>query len=121
MRRGVLYRGDARREKDELDMAIADYTEAIRLNPGHALAYCGRGLAYYEHEEADIELAISDFTQAIRLDPRLSQAYRARGDVYRGILDIAYTDEGESDIAIADYTEAIRLDRLGKVVYPLRR
>lgn len=102
-------RGDARREKDELEMAIADYSEAIRLNPGHALAYCGRGLATM-HGEFDVDQEISGFTQAIRLDPRLSQAYRARGDVYWGILDGAYTDEGESDSAIADYTAAIRID-----------
>ena len=35
--------GDAYREKGELDKAIADYTEAIRLEPKDATAYFARG------------------------------------------------------------------------------
>jgi len=39
-------RGVAYGEKGEGDQAIADYTEAIRINPDFALAYYGRGIAY---------------------------------------------------------------------------
>ncbi|MBN2023908.1 MAG: tetratricopeptide repeat protein, partial [Pirellulales bacterium] len=39
-------RGDAYRLKHEYDSAIADFTEAIRLDPKDADAYYFRGLAY---------------------------------------------------------------------------
>ena len=84
----------------EYDKAIADYTEAIRLNPTDALAYITRGNAFWFNDEDD--KAIADYTEAIRLDPKIASFYHSRGMVYY------YKDE--YDEAIADYTEAIRLD-----------
>jgi tetratricopeptide (TPR) repeat protein len=49
--------------------AIADYTEAIRLDPKLAIAYYQRGTAY--HALGDFDRAIADYTEAIRLDPKL--------------------------------------------------
>ena len=82
------------------DKAIADYTEAIRLDPKFAEAYYNRGVAYENKGEYD--KAIADYTEAIRLDPKYAEAYNSRG--------FAYGNKGEHDKAIADYTEAIRLD-----------
>ena len=45
--------------KKEYDKAIADYTEAIRLDPKDAAAYCNRGNAWSDKEEYD--KAIADF------------------------------------------------------------
>ena len=59
--------------KGEHDKAIADYTEAIRLNPKYAEAYYNRGVAYEDKGEHD--KAIADFTEAIRLDPKYAKAY----------------------------------------------
>jgi tetratricopeptide (TPR) repeat protein len=87
-------------QEGESDKAIADYTEAIRLDPKLAMAYCNRGVAYGSKGEYD--KAIADCTEAIRLDPKLDLAYELRG--------LAYGSKGEYDKAIADYTEAIRLD-----------
>src|SRR5436190_23802422 len=39
-------RGNAYREKGDMDRAIADLNEAIRLDPKYAVAYNNRGLAY---------------------------------------------------------------------------
>ena len=39
-------RGSLWRRKDDLEKAIADYTEAIRLDPQCAPVYCSRGFAY---------------------------------------------------------------------------
>ena len=93
-------RGCGYGEKGDYDKAIADYTEAIRLDPKFATAYYGRGVAY--GEKGDYDKAIADYTEAIRLDPKLAEAYCSRG--------IAYANKGDYDKAIADYTEAIRLD-----------
>ena len=52
-----------------MDAALADLTEAIRLNPNDANAYNLRGVVYLE--KRDTERAIADYTEAIRLDPNL--------------------------------------------------
>jgi tetratricopeptide (TPR) repeat protein len=80
--------------------AIADYDQAIRLNPKLAVAYNGRGNARYELR--DKQGAIADLEQAIRLDPKLAMAYNNRGGVRNEL--------GDHRNAIADFDQAIRLD-----------
>ena len=80
--------------------AIADFTEAIRLDGNNAVAYSNRGEAYLQ--KGDVDNAIADFNQAIRLNPRYAWAYNNRG--------VAYGFKDEIDRAIADYTHAIRHD-----------
>ena len=77
-------RGDAYQWKDDYDRAIADYTQAIRLNPDDAYAYYSRGKAY--HWKDDYDRAIADYEQALRIDPghtraknNLENARKARG------------------------------------------
>ena len=101
IRRGYCNRGIAYRHKGEYDKAIADYTEAIRLDPKYAKAYNNRGIAY--RHKGEFDKAIADYTEAIRLDPKFAVAYCGRG--------IAYRRRPSYDKAIADYTEAIRLTR----------
>jgi tetratricopeptide (TPR) repeat protein len=100
-------RGLAYASKGEYDNAIAEYTEAIRIDPQDAEAYHSRGLVY--RKKGENEKAIADYSAAIRLNPENLHSYFARG--------VAYTEKHEYGPAIADYMEAIRLDRLGKVVY----
>ena len=50
-------------EKGYDDKAIADYTEAIRLDPNHVEAYFSRGLVWGAKD--DYDKAIADFTEAI--------------------------------------------------------
>ena len=78
---------------------IADYTEAIRLNPTSAPAYRNRGVTRWVG--GDISGAIADQTEAIRLAPGDDSAYFYRGVSRYGL--------GDFDGAIADYSEAIRL------------
>jgi tetratricopeptide (TPR) repeat protein len=84
----------------EYDLAIQDFTEAIRRNQNNAAAYGNRGLAYRMKGEYD--LAIRDYTEVIRLDPKNAKAYGDRG--------LAYLKKGKYDLAIRDYTKVIRLD-----------
>ena len=80
-RRGVSATGATPgTSKKEYDKAIADYTEAIRLDPKYARAYNNRGDAWYGKKEYD--KAIADYTEAIRLDPEIAEAYNNRGNAW---------------------------------------
>ena len=72
-----MNRGNVKKEKKDLEGAINDYNEAIRLNPQDALAYNNRGLAKKEKE--DLEGAINDYNEAIRLNPQEAFPYYNRG------------------------------------------
>jgi tetratricopeptide (TPR) repeat protein len=127
--RGNVYSYNSDGFNDEKYWAIADYTEAIRLDPNNAGYYITRGLIY-----GDDDRAIADYTRAIRLDPnnadghiRRGRLYHYREEYYRAIADfteairldpahnyyseraISYIERGDYDHAIADYTEAIRV------------
>jgi lipoprotein NlpI len=88
------------RERKELDLALGDYNEAIRLDPTKAYGYNNRGRLWSAKKEYD--KAIADYTEAIRLDPKDAVARNNRGG--------AWLAKKEYDKAIADYTEAQRLD-----------
>jgi tetratricopeptide (TPR) repeat protein len=87
------------RLNDNSDEEIHCYTEAIRLKPDYADAYCSRGVARYHKK--DLDGAIKDYTEAIRLKPDHVEAYYNRGVARRNKKDL--------DGAIKDHTKAIRL------------
>jgi tetratricopeptide (TPR) repeat protein len=60
-------RGVAYRDKGDMDRAIADFSEAIRLNPRLASAYRDRGVAY--RAKGDHGRAVADQERATQLDP----------------------------------------------------
>lgn len=103
-------RGRAWYEHKELDMALRDQDEAIRLEPKNADWYARRGLTWWAKK--DYDKALADCNEALRLDPRSVQAC-----IHRGLV---HTDRKEYDKAIADFTEAIRLDPKYGVAYDNR-
>ncbi|MDR1219525.1 MAG: tetratricopeptide repeat protein [Treponema sp.] len=92
--------GLAYHNKKDYDRAIAEYTQAISLDPNYRDAYHNRGVAY--ENKKDYDRALADYTQVLRIDPSYAKAYHGRGFVYDA--------KGDYDRAIAEYTQAIRLD-----------
>jgi tetratricopeptide (TPR) repeat protein len=89
------------------DEEIADYSEAIRLNPQYADAYSNRGIIYAHKREFDA--SIIDYSEAIRLDPQNILAYINRG--------LAHKAKGDLKNAIDDYSEVIRFSPEAAMAY----
>ena len=64
-----LNRGGAYAFNGEMDRAISDWDESIRLNPGLADAYNNRATGYYQ--KGDYKKALADYQQAATLAPAL--------------------------------------------------
>ncbi len=82
------------------DKALADFTEAIRLEPTVSHHYWNRGNVLRDMSE--YEKAIADYNDALRIDPRNAFAFNGRG--------LLWSKKNEPDKAIADFTAAIRID-----------
>lgn len=70
--------GDAPYNKKDYDRAIADYNEALRVDPQFPIGYVVRSNAWYAKK--DYDRAIADYNEAIRLDPQYPLAYFYRGN-----------------------------------------
>jgi hypothetical protein len=90
-----------------LESAIADFDQAIAMDPEYAAAYHMRGLAYHLQglkyiglalvscSPEDLEQAIDDYSRAIALDTELSIAYQDRGVALA--QRVHYSDEPVDD------------------------
>jgi tetratricopeptide (TPR) repeat protein len=131
-------------QKGDRDRAIADYDQAIRIDPKIALMHSGRGSVLKDKGEFD--RALVDFNHALRLEPKNAVIYQGRaglfvlkGDLDQAIADlneairidpknvffrkdrgIAYRNKGEVDRAIAEFDELIRLDPSYNTAYVSR-
>jgi len=105
-------RADLYLQKGYYDKAIADISEAIRLEQTieyhgtkwdfvMAMFYNNRGLAYLKKE--DYDRAITDVKRAIELIPFIAE--------YTSNLGAAYVKKGDYENAIALCTKAIQLDK----------
>jgi tetratricopeptide (TPR) repeat protein len=90
------FRAAVRKEKGDIEGAIADYGAAIAAHPGKddlKLVYEKRAEA--RKEEGDVEGAISDLTHVIWLGPASSD-YLSRGELRKA--------KGNLKAALADFT-----------------
>jgi tetratricopeptide (TPR) repeat protein len=85
--------------RGDLDGAIRDYDELIRLYPPNGGALAARGDAFRRQHKLD--RALADYDAAIGIDATDWIYFHGRGRVYQ--------DMGDLDRAIADYSAAIRL------------
>jgi len=104
--RGRFEQGLARLKADDLERAVADFSEAVRADPQFADAYLQRGNAWFRNGET--EKAIADFNKAIGLDARHASAYKARA--------MATLYKGDDDAAILDLTRAIQYGELDRTL-----
>ncbi len=92
-------RGNACLEIGDYQGAIADYTQAIDINPNYIDAYYCRGNAYYDLEK--YEDAIADYTQIIKINFNYVEAYYNRGNAQLAL--------GDKQNAIEDFQKAANL------------
>jgi tetratricopeptide (TPR) repeat protein len=93
-------RAVAEERKGDLDRAMADYNQAIRLDPQYSLAWRNRAKNFLN--KGDYERAIADSTQAIRLKPGYADALLDRGS--------AYFFDRDYDRAFTDFDQAVRIN-----------
>jgi tetratricopeptide (TPR) repeat protein len=94
------FRGHGLTEKRQLDAALSDLNESIRLDPTSACALTNRGRVYAF--KRDLDRAMADYDEAIRIDPAFALAYNNRGD--------ACFNKGDLDRAIADFRMALEIN-----------
>lgn len=85
---------------NDLEGAVAHFSEVIDADPTFRLAHASRGAAFLRLER--IADAIADFDRAIELDPSHARAYHLRG--------LAHERAGHPDQALADMNRAIEID-----------
>src|SRR5919202_933660 len=96
----LLARGSAKAQKGDKTGALADYTQAIAINPSDAETYYKRANTRYDMGAT--EQAIQDYTQAIKVDPGHSKAIYNRG--------LARLESGDKRGAVEDFTQVVRLN-----------
>jgi tetratricopeptide (TPR) repeat protein len=98
--RARIRQGNARLDAGDLEAALVDFTEAIRLDPRSAQAYNNRGLTHYRR--GDLDGAAADYTAALRIDPAMAEAYYNRG--------VVRLRQNAPDAAIADFGNAVAIN-----------
>tara|TARA_R110002072_G_C7937350_1_gene532179 strand:+ start:461 stop:2260 length:1800 start_codon:yes stop_codon:yes gene_type:complete len=97
----LLYnRGNKRSSEGDRVGALADYSEAIQIDPDYVKAYYNR--AVERREGGDHDGAIADNTKAIELDPSHADAF-----YNRGCSKLALRDYEGSE---ADFSRAVELE-----------
>lgn len=95
----VLKRADDHRKARNFDRAIADATEAIKLNGKNATAYWVRGAAHVGR--GDYDQAIEDLTRAVAVDPKYAAAFSWRAAAWKA--------KGDDDRALYDADQVVKL------------
>jgi predicted O-linked N-acetylglucosamine transferase (SPINDLY family) len=95
-----MHRGNALKEINRLEAALASYDQAIAIKPDYAEVYSNRGAVLFDLNRVDASLASYD--QAIAIKPAYAEAYFNRASVLRAIRQF--------EAAAADFKAAAALD-----------
>jgi len=80
-------RGYWKHQKGELDAALLDYNEAIRLDPRNMEGYDYRADVW--QDKGDLDRALADYDMATQMDPTYAAAYYSRGRLFEKKGDVA--------------------------------
>jgi eukaryotic-like serine/threonine-protein kinase len=93
---------------ENIDSAIAEFNQALRIDPGYALAYAGLGTAYltgfqqfYKGKER-VDNASANCEKALSLNPDLLEGHICLGNVFNGT--------GQYDKAVEEFQGALRVE-----------
>ena len=86
--------------KGQLEEAIAEYDEAVRINPRDVAAYSNQGTLYNQLEQ--YQQAIESFSLAIGVNPNFNVLYNNRS--------ISYYSLGEYELALKDLNRFIKVE-----------
>jgi tetratricopeptide (TPR) repeat protein len=92
--RGLTLHGEG-----HYDLAIADFSEALRLQPRDTFALKSRGNSWVQKNEP--ARALGDYEAAIRIEPDFADAIHNRGTLAR--------DRGDYAAAMKDFNRAIAI------------
>jgi tetratricopeptide (TPR) repeat protein len=104
----LVNRGLARFQRGRLEASVADFQEAIRLDPRHSFAFDDLALVLLAQRKWDE--AVEQFTRAIALKPEWVRLYRDRALVQETRND---QTPAHRAAALADLDQAIRLEKPG--------
>jgi tetratricopeptide (TPR) repeat protein len=104
--KGYFSRGQSYHDDGNYDLAIEEFTKAIKFEPNNPGLYGCRGYAYKDRglakkNQNDYDLAIADFTKSLELYPT-AFAHCARG--------ILYGFKNDRRSALTEYNIAIQID-----------
>jgi len=93
---------------ENIDAAIKEFEQALKVNPNYAPAYAGLGEAYWRGYEADrgkqwLELASTNCEKALSTEPRLAAAHTCLGNIYN--------DKGQYEKAVEEFNAALEIDK----------
>jgi tetratricopeptide (TPR) repeat protein len=98
----LVVRGISRYRHGDVDGALSDFEEALRIDATHVEARSNRGVVL--HSKGDLAGAMIDFDEALKINPRHAESYCKRAAVRRAVGDF---DGARADL---DMSLAIRPD-----------
>jgi tetratricopeptide (TPR) repeat protein len=93
-------RAQAQADEGNFEMAVADYTRALDINPWFSAALQGRGNLLLKI--GDFSGAVADYSRVLEINQKLVGAYVNRGNAYSAL--------GQFDPALDDYNRALVIE-----------